>query len=61
MKGVRVKITPRSNYPTPFGLEYNAKGFYIQKKHIIVVGELSRDTTVRIKYPKDEVEISIID
>lgn len=60
MRGVKVKITKSYNYSTPFGLEYEAKGFYIQKKHMIIVGELNRDNTMRIKYPKDDVQINIL-
>jgi hypothetical protein len=60
MVGVKVKINPSSNYPTPFGLEYSAKGFYIQKKHVIVVGNLSDDSTVRIKYPLNDVKVELI-
>lgn len=60
MKGIKVKINKSSNYPTPFGLEYDAKGFYIQKKSIIIVGLLNPDNTIRIKYPIQDVTIEII-
>ena len=60
MIGIKVKITPASEYPTPFGLEYSAKGFYVQKKHIVVVGNLSNDSTTRIKYPLNDVKIDLI-
>ena len=60
MKGIKVKINKSSNYPTPFGLEYDAKGFYIQKKSIIIVGLLNHDNTIRIKYPIQDVTIEII-
>ena len=61
MIGVKVKINPRISVPTPFGLEYEAKGFYMQGKNIIVVGRLEPENTIRIKYPKDWVMIEIID
>ena len=60
MKGIKVKISKSSDYPTPFGLEYEAKGFYIQKKNIIIVGKLYPDNTIRIKYPIQDVSIEII-
>ena len=60
MQGVKVKIKKSSDYPTPFGLEYDAKGFYIQNKSIIIVGRINPDNTIRIKYPKDDIQITII-
>lgn len=62
ISGIRVKITrdKKSSFPTPFGLDYCAKGFYIQKKFAIIVGNLSDDSTIRIKYPIDNVSIEII-
>lgn len=57
MNGVRVKIT-KGNFPTPFGLEYEAKGAYIQNKNIIIVGNLKDNSTVRVKYPKQNVELN---
>jgi hypothetical protein len=54
MNGVKVKIK-EGNFPTPFGLEYTAKGAYVQGKHIIVVGNIENDSTIRIKYPKQNV------
>lgn len=60
MKGIKVKINKSSDYPTPFGLSYEAKGFYIQKIFIIIVGQLDPDNTIRIKYPINDVTIEII-
>lgn len=57
MNGVKVTIT-KGNFPTPFGLEYQAKGAYIQNKHIIVVGNLKDNSTIRIKYPKENVKLT---
>lgn len=63
MNGVKVTIEP-GDFPTPFGLQYEAKGAYIQGKNVIVVGRLNPDSTIRLKYPKTHVQIesiSIID
>ena len=57
MEGVKVKITKSKDYPTPYGLEYEAKGAYVQGKYIIVVGNLEKGNTIRIKYPKKDVSI----
>lgn len=59
MNGVKVTII-KGNFPTPFGLEYTAKGAYLQGKHIVVVGKLDPDNTIRIKYPKSHVKIELI-
>lgn len=59
IKGIKVKIFKTSDYPTPFGLEYDAKGFYIQKNNVIIVGTLNPDSTIRIKYPIEDVYIEI--
>jgi hypothetical protein len=56
MNGVKVKIT-QGNFPTPFGLEYEAKGAYLQGKYIVVVGNLKDNSTIRIKYPKDNCKL----
>jgi hypothetical protein len=60
-KGVKVKITPSCDYPTPYGLEYNAKGCYVNKKQMIVVGHLERGNTIRISYPINDVTIQVIE
>lgn len=57
---VEVLINKTSDYPTPFGLIYDAKGFYIQGKHIIVVGNMDNNSTIRIKYPLKDVSIRLI-
>lgn len=61
--GIHVKIK-KSNFPTPFGLDYFAKGFYIQGKFAIVVGNLgdekNSESTIRLKYPIDNVSIEMI-
>lgn len=57
---VEVCINKTSNYPTPFGLIYDAKGFYIQGKYIIVVGNMDTNSTIRIKYPLKDVSIRLI-
>lgn len=58
MLGVEVKVT-KGDFPTPYGLEYKAKGAYRQGKYIIVVGNLKDNSTIRIKYPHDKVNIQI--
>jgi hypothetical protein len=57
--GVYVTITPTSDYPTPYGLEYAAKGCYVQKKNIIIVGHTELDNTIRIKYPLKDVTVKV--
>jgi len=60
-KGIIVKISESTIYPTPYGYEYKAKGCYVNKKFLIVVGHLEQDNTIRIKYPmKDIINIEII-
>lgn len=59
MNGVEVTIT-EGHFSTPFGLQYKAKGAYVQGKHIIVVGRLEPDNTIRIKYPKENVKLKFI-
>jgi hypothetical protein len=48
------------NYPTPFGLNYEAKGAYRQGKYIVVVGNIAQDNTIRIKYPESDVKLTFI-
>lgn len=60
MTGVEVNITKRSEYPTPYGLNYLAKGAYRQGKYIIVVGHIESNSTIRIKYPATDVEVKLI-
>jgi hypothetical protein len=60
MKGVKVTINPTSEYHRPYGNTYEAKGFYVQGKNIIVVGDLKSGNTIRIKYPLKDVTIEII-
>jgi hypothetical protein len=62
ISGIRVKIKrdKNSNFPTPFGLNYCAKGFYVQGKFAIIVGNLSDNSTIRMKYPIDNVSIELI-
>ena len=57
MNGVEVKIKETTNVPTPYGLHYKAKGAYVQGKFIVVVGHYDPDHTVRIKYPKDDIQL----
>jgi uncharacterized protein YgiM (DUF1202 family) len=57
MEGVEVKISKTTKANTPYGFHYKAKGAYVQGKYIIVVGELKENNTIRIKYPKDDVEL----
>tara|TARA_R110000868_G_scaffold14426_4_gene67190 strand:+ start:15202 stop:15381 length:180 start_codon:yes stop_codon:yes gene_type:complete len=59
MNGVKVSIT-NGNFPVPFGLNYEAKGAYVQGKYIVVVGRLNPDNTIRIKYPKSNVKLEFI-
>ena len=64
MNGVKVEISIKSkkDYPTPYGFEYKAKGAYRQGKYIIVVGVIEdwiQENTVRIKYPYEDVKITI--
>lgn len=57
--GIEVELDRNIDSPTPYGLKYYAKGFYIQKNHIIIVGLLNSRkeeiNTVRLKYKKREV------
>ena len=51
-QGVKVVLFDTTKSPTPYGLEYKAKGAYKQGKHIIVVGLIKDDgseNTIRIK------------
>ena len=57
MNGVEVKIKRTTEAETPFGYKYKAKGAYVQGKYIVVVGQLDPDNTIRIKYPKDDIEL----
>lgn len=57
---VKIKHDKNSNFPTPFGLDYYAKGFYVQGKFAIIVGNLSNDSTIRMKYPIANVSIEMI-
>jgi len=41
-------------------LDYYAKGFYVQGKFAIIVGNLSNDSTIRMKYPIANVSIEMI-
>ena len=60
MKGVNVIINPETNSDTPYGLTYIAKGAYVQGKFIVVVGNLTENNTIRIKYPSKDVEITLL-
>jgi hypothetical protein len=54
--GVKVTISEKTTSPTPYGLEYKAKGCYVNKKNLIVVGNLETNSTVRITYPMKDIE-----
>lgn len=61
--GIEVCITPTSEYPLPYGKKYKAKGCYIQKKEIVVVGLIKDDgydNTIRIKYPLADVDVKFL-
>lgn len=61
MEKVLVKITKKHpDYPLPYGRNYEAKGAYRQGKFVIVVGRLNPDTTMRVKYPADDVELTFV-
>jgi hypothetical protein len=60
MKKVIVTINTETNYPLPFGKHYEAKGAYRQGKFIIVVGEIKSNTTVRVKYPAEDVHLEFV-
>jgi len=61
-KGIKVAISEKTEYPTPYGYEYSAKGCYVNKKFLIVVGHLEKDNTIRLKYPmKDIINIENIE
>jgi hypothetical protein len=61
MEKVIVKILNDSpKYPTPYGRFYEAKGAYRQGKFVIVVGEIKSDSTTRIKYPVEDLELKFI-
>ena len=57
MNGVEVNIISTTKSPTPYGLSYKAKGAYVQGKYIIVVGNLELNNTIRIKYPKNDIQL----
>lgn len=59
-EGVRVELDGGCKSPMPFGRSYVAKGFYVQGKHVIVVGEQKTGSTVRLKYGLHEAKISLI-
>ena len=60
-KGIKVKISEKTNSSTPYGFEYKAKGCYVNKKNLIVVGHIENDNTIRLKYPmKDIISIEIL-
>ena len=60
-KGVKVTISDQTTNPTPYGLEYNAKGCYVNKKNLIVVGNLIDDNTIRLSYPmKDIINVEFL-
>jgi len=65
IKGVKVTINKSEEYPTPYGLEYDAKGAYRQKKHVVVVGCLETrgnpENTIRIKYPAKDITLEWIE
>jgi hypothetical protein len=54
--GVHVELHKDTLSPTPYGLTYEAKGAYVQEKYIIVVGNIQKNTTTRLKYRKEEVK-----
>lgn len=61
MEKVIVEILNENpDYPTPFGKKYEAKGAYRQGKHIVVVGEIESDNTIRIKYPAQDLKLTFI-
>lgn len=67
IKGVKVEIIKsNNNYPLPFGRKYLAKGFYIQGKYVVVVGQIedkyenTTENTIRMKYPISDVKIELI-
>lgn len=53
-------INTNPDYPTPFGLNYEAKGAYRQGKNIVVVGRLNPDNTIRITYPHSDVKLTFV-
>jgi hypothetical protein len=61
MEKVIVEILNENpSYPTPFGKKYEAKGAYRQGKYIIVVGEIESNSTIRIKYPAQDLKLQFI-
>lgn len=57
MKGVEVRISGSYDGPMPFGPYYLAKGAYVQGKHIVIVGNLANDSTIRVKYPSSAITV----
>lgn len=53
-------INPCPNYPTPFGLKYEAKGAYRQGKNIVVVGRINPENTIRLSYPAKDVKLTFV-
>jgi len=61
MEKVIVEIlNDKPSYPTPYGKKYEAKGAYRQGKYIVVVGCLSPENTVRIKYPVSDLKLTFV-
>jgi hypothetical protein len=61
MEKVIVEILNETpSYLTPFGKKYEAKGAYRQGKHIVVVGEIKSDSTIRIKYPAGDLKLTFV-
>ena len=60
IKGVRAIINKDTTAHTPYGYDYVAKGFYIQGKKVVVVGQVETGSTVRLSYPADDVHVKII-
>lgn len=64
MKTYRFKATliqkdPRTGYKP--GKTFRPKGFYYQKKDVVLVGDVYSGSTTRLSFPKDIVEIEVID
>ncbi len=61
MEKVIVEILNENcSYPTPFGKKYEAKGAYRQGRSIVVVGEIKSNSTIRIKYPAEDLKLTFI-
>ena len=57
-KVIMLKTDKRTGYVK--GKSWEPKGFYYQKRNVIVVGNMATDDTIRVSFPIKSVKIDII-